>query len=354
MKIMHLARLVCAIFIVFCSARLSLAQTTGNVVRDWQGSFFSVSPRLVFYTLIQRAVPGTEGAVVALAQGFGFLHQTGQGLQRAWNVTSVQPVLTYSPNINGGLAGETFTIGGLVFKIDPEYRAVAGPVVGGAFSRSIGWSIGTGQTLSVAGNVEVVYSPDHDISRTKANGQACFRSYLQEWRFLDLCGGAFYEKADLSETDGSFVSANFARLFSARNGTGLANALISREFQQNYQKTSLSAGVERYFDGRGVITARVALGEEIKGENTLLYGGYLSYGQLVLGVGTNIGLSYEREGGDVFFGKDRNDNVITLDLTGQINPNLSATFSVENRQSSIDLFEGVTFSIDLNVLSLRF
>jgi hypothetical protein len=105
MKVMHLARLFCAIFVVFCSAGLSLAQTTGNFARDWQGSFFSVSPRLVFYTLIQRAVPGTEGAVAALAQGFGFLHQKGQGLQRAWNATSIQPVLTYSPNINGGLAG---------------------------------------------------------------------------------------------------------------------------------------------------------------------------------------------------------------------------------------------------------
>ncbi len=354
MKVMHLARLFYAIFVVFCSAGLSLAQTTGNFARDWQGSFFSVSPRLVFYTLIQRAVPGTEGAVAALAQGLGFLHQKGQGLQRAWNVTSVQPVLTYSPNINGGLAGETFTIGGLVFKIDPEYRAVAGPVVGGELSRSVGWSVGSGQTVSVAGNASIVYSPDHDISRTKANGQACFRSYLQEWRFLDLCGGAFYEKTDLSEADGSFVSANFARLFSARNGTGLANALINREFQQNYQKTSLSTGVERYFDGRGVVTARVTLGEEIKGENTLLYGGYLSYGQLVLGVGTNIGLSYEREGGDVFFGQDRKDHVMTLDLTGQINPRLSATFSVENRQSNISLFEGVTFRLDLNVLSLQF
>ena len=351
---MHLARLSCAIFLVFCSAGLSLAQTPGNLSRDWQGSFFSVSPRLVFYTLIQRAVPGTGGAVAALAQGFGFLHQTGRGLQRAWNVTSIQPVLTYSPNINGGLAGETFTIGELVFKIDPEYRAVSGPVVGGELSRSIGWSVGSGQTVSVAASASIVYSPDHDISRTKANGQACFRSYLQEWRFLDLCGGASYEKTDLSEADSTYISANFARLFSARNGTGLANASINREFQQNYQKTSLSTGIERYFDGRGVVTARVTLGEEIKGENTLLYGGYLSYGQLVLGVGTNIGLSYEREGGDVFFGKDRTDNVITLDLTGQINPNLSATFSVENRQSNIDLFEGVTFSLDLNVLSLRF
>lgn len=354
MTFMQLVRLAGAIFIVFGSAAVSLAQTTGNLVRDRQGSFFSVSPRLVFYTLVQRAVPGTEGAAAALAQGLGFLHQTGKGPQRAWNIRSLQPVLSYSPNINGGLAGDSFKIGGLVFEIDPEYRAVAGPVVGGAFSQSVGWSIGTGQTVSVAGSASIVYSPDYDISRTNANGQACLRSYLEDWRFLDLCGGAFYERADLSEADGSFLSANFAQLFSARNGTGLANASIRREFQQNYQKTSVSAGVERYFDGRGVVTARVALGEEIKGENTLLYGGYLSYGQLVLGVGTNIGLSYERDGGDVFFGQDRTDDVITLDLTGQINPSLSATLSVENRRSSIDLFSGVTFSLDLNLLSLQF
>ena len=129
---------------------------------------------------------------------------------------------------------------------------------------------------------------------------------------------------------------------------------INREFQKTYQKTSISAGIERYFDGRGVITARVAAGEEIQGENTLLYGGYVSYGQLVLGVGTNIGLSYEREGGDVFFGQDREDDVYTLALTGQITPTLSATFSVEDRKSSVDLFSGTTFNIDLNVLRLQF
>lgn len=354
MKTMRFAKHLVAILLALSSASASLAQTTGNLARDRQGSFFSVSPRLVFYTLVQKAIPGTEGAVASLAQGLGFLHQTGQGIQRAWNITSLQPVLSYSPNINGGLAGESFTIGGFVFKIDPESQAVEGPVVGGAFSRSRGWSIGTGQTVSVAGNVEVVYSPDYDISRTNANGQACFRSYLQNWRFLDLCGGAFYEKADLSETDGSFLSATGAKLFSTRGGTGLASVSINREFQKNYQKTSVSAGIERYFDGRGVVTARVALGEEIEGENTLLYGGYLSYGQLVLGVGTNIGLSYEREGGDDFFGQDRNDDVITLDLTGQISPTLSATISVENRKSNIDLFDGLTVSLDLNVLRLQF
>jgi hypothetical protein len=354
MKIVHPAGLISVLLAVFCLANGSLAQTAGNLARDRQGSFFSVSPRLIFYTLVQKAQPGTEAAVVSLAQGLGFLHRQGKGLQRAWNITSLQPVLSYNPNINGGLAGETFTIGGLVFKIDPESQAVAGPVVGGALSKSAGWSIGTGQTVSLAGNVEIVYSPDYDISRTNASGQACLRSYLQNWQFLDLCGGAFYEKADLSEADGSFLSANFARLFSTRGGTGLANASINREFQQSYQKTSVSAGIERYFDGRGVVTARVAVGEEIEGENTLLYGGYLSYGQLVLGVGTNIGLSYEREGGDTFFGQDRTDDVITLNLTGQISPTLSATISVEDRTSSIDLFDGVTVNLDLNVLRLQF
>lgn len=353
-KTMHLLRLVVALFLVLCSVTQSLAQTAVDLARDRQGSFFSVSPRLVFYTLVQKAQPGTEGAVLSLAQGLGFLHQQGRGLQRAWNITSVQPVLSYNPNINGGLAGESFKIGNFVFKIDPESQAVAGPVVGGALSKSLGWSIGTGQTVSVAGNVELVYSPEYDISRTNANAQACLRSYLQNWRFLDLCGGAFYEKADLSETDGSFLSANYAKLFSARNGTGLANVAINREFQKTYQKTSISAGIERYFDGRGVVTARIAAGEEIEGENTLLYGGYVSYGQLVLGVGTNIGLSYEREGGDVFFGQDREDDVYTLSLTGQITPTLSATFSVENRTSSVDLFSGTTFNLDLNVLRLQF
>jgi hypothetical protein len=33
---------------------------------------------------------------------------------------------------------------------------------------------------------------------------------------------------------------------------------------------------------------------------------------------------------------------------------LSATFSVENRRSSVDLFSGTTFNIDLNVLRLQF
>ena len=185
---MRLARFLSVIVVVFCIANASLAQTAVDLARDRQGSFFSVSPRLVFYTLVQQAQPGTEGAVVSLAQGLGFLHQQGRGLQRAWNITSVQPVLSYNPNINGGQSGETFMIGNFPFKIDPEYQAVSGPVVGGALSKSLGWSVGTGQTFSVAGNVEVVYSPEYEISRTNANAQACLRSYLQNWRFLDLCG----------------------------------------------------------------------------------------------------------------------------------------------------------------------
>jgi hypothetical protein len=64
--------------------------------------------------------------------------------------------------------------------------------------------------------------------------------------------------------------------------------------------------------------------------------------------------SLEREGAISSGGKDRTDDVFTLDLTGQINPSLSATLSVENRRSSIDLFSGATFSLDLNLLSLQF
>jgi hypothetical protein len=173
-------------------------------------------------------------------------------------------------------------------------------------------------------------------------------------RSLDFCGGAFYEKEDLGESDGTFINANYAKLFNSRTGSNLFNVLLTQEFQKTYDKASASVGIESYFTGRGVVTLRAAVGEEIEGENTLLYGGYASYGQLVLGVGTNIGISYEREGGDVLFGLDRSDEVITLDLTGQITPTLSATVSIENRQSSIDLFDGTSVSLDLNVLRWQF
>lgn len=349
-----LLRSVFAVIVAMIGFGPVFAQTNLDALRDRQASFFSVSPRLVFYTLVQDRPPGSDRAVLQLMQGLGFLHAEGKGPQLAWNLTSVQPVLSYDPNINGGLAGEEFKIGQFVFQIDPESQAVAGPVVGAALSKSVGWSVGTGQTLSVAGNVQFVYSPEYDISRTNVNGQSCLRSYIETWQFLDVCGGAFYESEDLGETNGTFINANYAKLFSTRSGTNLANLLITREFQKTYDKTSASIGLESYFTGRGVVTLRAAVGQEIEGENTLLYGGYVSYGQLVLGIGANVGLSYEREGGDTFFGTDREDDVITLSITSQITQTISATLSVENRQSTVDLFDGNTINLDLNVLRLQF
>jgi hypothetical protein len=287
-------------------------------------------------------------------RGLGFLHEDGMGPQLAWNITSVQPVLSYSPNINGGLPGDRFQIGKFEFEVDPDSRALSGPVFGAAISQSTGWSIGTGQTVSVGGSVQVVYSPEYELSRTNASFQACLRSYAENWQFLDLCGGTVYAEEDLGETNGNYISASYSKLFSTASGTNLANVALTQEFQKDYDKTSIAVGLERYFSGRGVLTLRAAAGQEVEGENTLLYGMYASYGQLVLGVGTNIGLSYEREGGDVLFGMDRDDEIFTLSVTGQISKSVSATVSFEKRQSSIDLFEGNEVTLNLNVLNLQF
>lgn len=335
-------------------ARPARAQATLNTLRDFQDTFFSVSPRLLFYTLVETRPPGTDRTLAVLMQGLGFLHKQGQGPQPAWNFTSVQPVLRYEPNINGGLPGDQIEIGSLIFQIDEDSQAVSGPVVGAELGKSIGWSVGTGQTLSVSGTVELVYSPDYKITQTNANLQTCLRSYLEQWRFLDICGGAIYEQEDLGEANTQYLSANYAKAFSSGAGTHLANIFVLQEFQDRYEKASLSLGLESYLNDFGVVTGRVAWGQKIEGENTLLYGAYVNYGRPVLGVGTNIGLSWEREGGDVLFGSDRSDDVITLDLTAQISPTLSATLSIENRQSSIDLFDGTAISLDLNVLRMRF
>lgn len=317
---------------------------------NWQAAMVAQSPRFQLFALMQAHPDGAGPAVAELQKGQGFAHQDGgQVLQSG---LSLEPVLRFDNNINGGTPGKTIIIGGLPFDIAPDARARAGLTAGVLARGSLRFSLSPKTVVSA--NIAATAARGAGFNLSAQAATLCLGQYLGGADWLDLCYGANADNRALGRSSDHFVSLGLTHQFATDFALFQADAKLRQTSTQSHDKLALDMGLMAAHGPWGLIQARFDLGQWVTGQHSRLFGASLSLTRPGLGQDTTLTAAYAREGGSQFFGMARKDETFSIALNRAIGPHLGLGFVLRDRQSTLANYDGPSLGFDVTWRNLRF
>ncbi len=331
------------------SAAPGQAQQTQNDLRD--SARLIGSERLRTFTLARGLDPGAAGIGVAqdlksllIDQGF-YLEEgsTAVLLKRH----ALYPLLSYVPNLNGGLENTTLKVGGLTFELNEDQVARGGLALGGGYDGSLrlGWS--QGRYIEARYQAESIYAPGIKLLQTEDRAALCARNHVTGWTFADLCLRQSRIWQDLNDSNRREAEFSMAHLFEAIGRTHEVTVSAGRGFGAGSLDSFLSLGLESASrnmatrlllrigtpspDGTG---ANVSLLSELR---------WNMKGRIA-----GLSLSASRSSEVPFLGLQRQD--VTIGIGGLLQLNDSAVLSAtwRSNQSTVDFFDTESIKVEVS------
>lgn len=328
----------------------SRAQSLGS---EWAAALHARSDRLLLYTILKERPAGALPVARRLLHRTGLAH-TGSGVRRLSFGARVAPILEWDDNINGGTPGSAFQLGPFEFTVDEESRAKSGLVVGASFGASADFALGHQNLLKLGASAAYRYAPAHEMAKSHIAGSACGSFYQGSWTWIETCAFASVQETELSRVHDRTLSLAGVKVFSSPIGSHEARAAVLYSFRDDYEKPTLDLDLVTAHPGLGAISLGLDLSRRIAGENTTIWGASLALARPILGESGSVAVSYHRQGGALFFGDPREDDVYRLSVTRKVSDRLSASLGVTDRRSTIDLYDQTSVFFGLSFDGWRF
>ncbi len=318
----------------------------------WQAALQASSQRMRLFALMSARPTGAAEMVGALQRAQGFAHRRFHGPQIVSADIRLAPVLEFDNNINGGTPGTTILVGGLPFGIPLEQRATQGMIWG----------------AKLQGNVRSSMAPrtiiDAHLSATMAQGQGltiqtatvhlCLGQFLGGADWLDMCVQRDLADRALSHSDQTTTSIAFSQQFATDFALSEAQVILRHSVLQDYQKLSLDFGLTTARAQWGVLETRAEFGQFISGQHTRLFAATLALKRPIFGADTTLFAAYSHEGGANFFGTPRWDDLVGFGMSRPINDIFGLSLSLQNRDSTLANYRGITLGLDFTFSGLTF
>lgn len=338
------------IILAFCLAICAMPLPAQAYDSHWQAAMQAPSARLRLFALMAQHPDGA--AVAALQRGQGFAHIQGQDPQVLSSGLGLVPVLRYDNNINGGTPGDMIVIGGLPFAIPIETRALSGVIWRAEARGRLRLSLSPTTTLDA--NLSASHAQGRG-ARVKTNAAAlCLGQFLGAADWLDVCLQRESVDRALSRNQNTSVSIALTQQFATDFALSEAQVKLRQSISKDYKKLSLDLGLTNARAHLGVLETRAEFGQFIAGQHTRLFGASLSLSRPILGADTTLFATYGHEGGAEFFGTPRWDRVIGLGLSRPITDLLGVNLSLQDRQSTLANYDGITLGVEFTIRNHSF
>lgn len=299
------------------------------------------SERLQAFALAQGlrhniAAPGLGSALRRALTGLAFYHDGPRPavVSRSLRVT---PVLAWDANINGGYINDRFTLGGLVFAIDPASQARSGLVAGAEAGGTLRLAHGNGRYLELQAGAEALWSPRHEIGRAAAGASACLRNHVRGWTFADLCASASRSWRALSNSSAASAGTRITTLFAGGPALHELSAQLSRLHQPEGGQNALTLGWGAVWN-RAASEVSVTRLSSIEGLTVPRHRASVAITWLVAGRPMAARLAWQEAGGGMLLGSAREDTTTTASLTVHTRGDTSLELVHQVNRSTHDLF----------------
>lgn len=317
----------------------------------WRAALSSGSERLALFSLGRLNEPDAAPLISGLARLAGGAHQPGRGLQPVQRRMSVRPILTYGRNFNGGVPGESITLGGLDFLIDPDDRAKSGVIAGVEISGAASFSYASGSILRLSASATAEALPAHDLWRTSVATTICAQNFIGGWTWLDGCIGLSglrrsYDRDQVQRN----LSFGPTTLFHA----GGIDQQVTAQFVMIDRSAGSQPGLSLKWIGAvpdlGAVIVQGQVRRSLSGEQTRIRQLDLWLRRPVRGREVGLGLSVGQDRGEQVFGQDRRDTVTMLYLDLPVTEEFGLQAGLGRRNSNIELYDETLVDVSLQAL----
>ena len=289
----------------------------------------------------------------------GYSHGLGLPGSAATHPTSakafVQPILSYSDNINGGNPPEPLVLGSLTFNGDEALYRKEGIIAGlgaGLNGRSI---LDEGQYINYGVTASYAHSPEFGLGITTTNVDVSSINHIQNWWYLDAHITTSRVRKDITDNTTSTISLVSSKVYSSEgNSYSEASFGISRYFAESYIQNQLTLGYDTIHSNGIFSSVDVMFGEELEGQLTTRFSSRARVSMQLVNKPLSLTARYSIADGGMMFGFERNENTYEISATYPIWGNLKATVGYRVTDSTIDYFDVDTPSFGIEFTSFQF
>lgn len=313
----------------------------------WKSAMMSGSSRLAAFSLLQERPAGAQRFILSFMKRDGLLHKDGEGAQRVGRHFSIEPLVQHDNNINGGIPVDSIRLAGIDFIINEDDRAKEGFLLGAQASAGIDHSIAKGQVLSFGLTAAYQYSFEHDLGKSFLGGNACLKSHVDNWSWIDSCAGVRLLDNGSTVEEG-FLSIAGTKVFASDYADHAFEMKVEQIFREDYDKLSVGGTLTSAVPGIGAVATGLRFGEQVEGENTTLVDGSVALTRPILDRMTTLRLSHRYSAGGEFFGEDREDRTTKISATTDVSKRISLSVGYEVTDSSADLYDDDNVSVGID------
>lgn len=260
--------------------------------------------------------------------------------------SSAGPTLAYDRNINGGLAQDSFSLGGLVFDADPDLLAIPGIVLGLGAGGVGRLALSRGSYLEATVSSAAGWAPASTLGVFDGSVQLCARDHLVRWNFLDACLVQGWSARDLTNQSITRGSMALSTIFETDHGWHEVSGQLARTEFDEYAQITTTLGIESVWD-RVVTETSVTLGVPVEGTTALAHRMALDVHWLMARQPVSLSLWRVTARGGSFLGTSREDQSIGLTYQWQASGGPLVEIGVTRRDSTVDIFDQVDASFRL-------
>lgn len=267
----------------------------------------------------------------------------------------VQPILSYSDNINGGNSPESLVLGNVTFDGDEALYRKEGVIAGlgaGLNGRSI---LDEGRYINYGVNASYAHSPEFDLGVTTTSVDVSSINHIQNWWYLDAHITTSRVRKDITDNTTSTISLVSSKVYSS-GGDSYSEASfgISRYFADSFTQNQFTLGYDTIHSNGMFSSFDVMFGEALEGQLTTRFSSRARVSMLLANKPLSLTARYSIADGGMMLGFERNENTYEINATYPIWGNLKATVGYRVTDSTIDYFDIDTPTFGVEFTSIQF
>ena len=267
----------------------------------------------------------------------------------------VQPILSYSDNINGGNSPEPLVLGSLTFDGDEALYRKEGVIAGLGAGLNGRFILDEGQYINYGVTASYAHSPEFGLGITTTSVNVSSINHIQNWWYLDAHITTSRVRKDITDNTTSTISLVSSKVFSS-GGDSYSEASfgISRYFADSYTQNQFILGYDTIHSNGMFSSVDVMFGEALEGQLTTRFSSRARVSMQLVNKPLSLTARYSTADGGMMFGFERNENTYEISATYPIWGNLKATVGYRVTDSTIDYFDVDTPSFGVEFTSIQF
>ena len=268
---------------------------------------------------------------------------------------SLTPVLQYFANINGGNPREILHVGSISLKGEREFLKKDDLSAGARVTFNLRELYGEGSYFNYLGTAALSQGLSVPDKVAENAHSICSMNKISKTMYFDFCASAAKIKKTLSKNETKDISLIFSMMENTKWNKQIHYKLgLAELFEEQYEQTSTSIGVDVISDAKVFYSANFRFGEPVNDELVTTHALGASLGFFIYEKPIRLSANIKKASGGLFLGVARQTNTKNISISFPISDYFYLSVGYEEVDAKINFFDQASPSIAINFTSYTF